>query len=51
MTGGSHNQNKYLGITLADRPPIPNGPSARVLQMVAPVPDETGRRRRGTDDC
>ena len=31
MTGGSHNQDKYLGVTLADRPPIPSGPSAVFL--------------------
>ena len=28
MIGGSHIQDKYLGVTLADRPPIPSGPSA-----------------------
>ena len=27
MTGGSHIQDKYLGVTLADRPLIPSGPS------------------------
>ena len=31
MTGGSHNQDKYLGVTLADRPPIPSRPSAVFL--------------------
>ena len=31
MTGGSHNQDKYLGVTLADRLPIPSGPSAVFL--------------------
>ena len=31
MTGRSHNQDKYLGVTLADRPPIPSGPSAVFL--------------------
>ena len=31
MTGGSHIQDKYLGVTLADRPPIPNRPSAIFL--------------------
>jgi len=30
MTGGSHNQDNYLGVTLADRPPLPNGLSARL---------------------
>ena len=30
MTGGSHNQDKYLGITLADRLPLPSGLSARL---------------------
>ena len=28
MTGGSHNQDKYLGITLADHVPLSGGPSA-----------------------
>ena len=31
MSGGSHIQDKYLGVTLADRPPIPSGPSAVFL--------------------
>ena len=33
MTGGSHKEVKYLGVTWADRPPLQNGPSGgRVLQ-------------------
>ena len=28
MTGRSHNQDKYLGVTLADCPPLLGGPSA-----------------------
>ena len=35
MIGGSHNQDKYLGVTLADRPPIPSGPSAIFLGVTA----------------
>ena len=31
MIDGSHNQDKYLGVTLANRPPIPSGPSAVFL--------------------
>jgi len=31
MIGGSHNQDKYLGVTLADRPRHPSGPSAIFL--------------------
>ena len=31
MKGRSHNQDKYLGVTLADCPPIPSGPSAVFL--------------------
>ena len=30
MTGGSHNQDKYLGVTMMDRPPLPSGLSARL---------------------
>ncbi|PVH65504.1 hypothetical protein PAHAL_1G009800 [Panicum hallii] len=30
MTGGSHNQDKYLGVTMADRPPLPSGLPARL---------------------
>ena len=51
MKGGSHNQNKYLGVTLADRPPIPSGPSAvflGVTMMLANAridDDESGWRR------
>ena len=35
MIGGPHNQDKYLGVTLADRPPIPSGPSAIFLGVTA----------------
>ena len=35
MTGESHNQDKYLGVTLADCPLIPSGPSTRVLHVCA----------------
>ena len=35
MTGGSHKEVKYLGVTWADRPPLQSGPSGgRVLHLV-----------------
>ena len=37
MTSGSHIQDKYLGVTLADRPPIPSGPSAVFLGVTPPM--------------
>ena len=36
MIGGSHNQDKYLGVTLADRPPLPSGLSARLNVTILP---------------
>ena len=38
MAGGSHNQDKYLGITLADRLSIPSGPSAVFLGVTQGTP-------------
>ena len=50
MIGGSHIQDKYLGVTLAERPPIPSRPSA-VLLGVTISRDSRRKAWRGDLHC
>ena len=50
MTGGSHNQDKYLGVILAERPPIPSGLCA-VLLGVTISRDSRRKAWRGDLHC
>ena len=47
MTGGSHKEVKYLGVTWADRPPLQSGPSGGRVLLSYPLKEISSRDLSG----